>query len=434
MLKKLVFLSAFLLTGLLACSADNTPVELFIAYGRTSWPDGDCTLLIVNPAQSTITQHQGHPSCNYGMAKINGKKRLIAYTPYQASSPNKSEIVIYDVSVSGEITIKQTIRLDGIQITSMPQWGSNGWIYMSGIAGGNEQIYRYHTATQELFPYINVSDGFTTAPQISPTHNVIVYKAIKGFDNHTECRTECPVTELLVWDINSGASLSLTQLTKPFISEQVLEQFPVYCHELWSPEGTYFAFEVGCGVQGERLSFVYESHTQNLAPLIVPNPYKDSSVRKWLMDNKLLLYTGGAIEYPNRDAIYSVQEKSWELLPVLLIEDSLPVFFDDWTNDALRAIGQTTLLDENGNDRNAVVIMNLVNNREETVYIQIPNEDRYIRTPVIWSPTGKWAMYASYRDESINRFSILTWEGKLITETGLQQMFSPAYFWLDYTE
>lgn len=370
-----------------------------------------CSLLVLDHDQKEFkTSVIDEPSCNYAQINIQGKPSLA----YVQEDPGV--VKIYDITSKGQIVSRLSISLNGVRITSFPQWGDNEHFYISGILNDREQIFRVDSKSGEFVSYIYEDDSAVRLPSISPDGNFLIYGKFEGKNNSFECRLDCYNRYSLV-NINTGEEKEFLPILEPIVSNPTF----THCRELWSPNGQYLAFNVGCGSEFPQEVVVVDVYNHQITNIISPS-VKDSIVDSisWLSNTELLI--GKSIEesqsFPYHYFVHPINmDTSQELR--LFDEDGLviPIFEIDTTKDGSRIAGTSIGSTADGQTK-SIVIGEIVENKSR---LQSEQGDRYNSHPM-WSSGGDWVAYDfadttfSYAEDGVG-IGIMNVAGEVILET-----------------
>lgn len=416
--------------------------EYLVIWGKETWPDGDCILWIANPdIQETTRTIIETPWCNFAVLNRYDKQQLVSFPRYPEAYSNgirSSEIIIYEIDQNGYLQHKQTIALEGLRITDTPQFGVNDIIYFSGIKDNRESIYTYDQETQTASLYITTEIGFATSPVISPNGQYIAYEVWKDHESkehnsRDDCgQLTCFSRFLHIWDIESNTDIDLASYIKPFIAG---ESYYSHCEPEWSDTGNLLAFNVGCEYQTPGSIIVFDVSKRE-TPVAINSVDHTKNISKfhWVEGNRLIL--NGTVQIFGQDAIedgyliYSASTNTIEKmigLPERNIYDYDLIYFNDWTNDARFAVGQTQI----PNDERTinVVIANSWDELDQENYIQSPDE---FVDNLRWSPTSDNIAYRSYNwktEESQSRFIIIDATGSTLFDSNMINIIFPKFQW-----
>lgn len=417
-LKRKILLLALLLLGLLIVGIWSSQFEMLsnrkeflVVWGKLSNKEDPCSLLVLDPDQKEIKASViGEPSCNYSQTYIQGKPRLA----YVQKDPGI--VKIYDITSKGQIVPRLSISLSRVRITSFPQWGEDQYFYISGILNDREQIFRVDSKSGEFVPFIYDDESAVRLPTISPDGNFLVYGKFEGKNNSFECRLDCYNHYSLV-NISTGEDKDLLPILEPVVSNPTF----THCRELWSPNGQYLAFNVGCGSEFPQEVIVVDVYNHQITNIISPL-VKDSIVDSisWLSNIELLI--GKSIEesqsFSYHYFVHSINIDSSQELR-LFDEDGLVtrIFEIDTTKDGSRIAGTSIGSTADGQTK-SIVIGEIVENNSQ---LQSELGDRYNSHPM-WSSGNDWVAYDfadttfSYAEDGIG-VGIMNVAGEVILET-----------------
>lgn len=414
------------------------PKEYLVIWGRETWPDGDCTVWIVNPDSQELTYTSIETFwCNFDVLNVFGQSKLISFPLYHQQSKGgtqSSEIILYELNQDGVLQVKETIPLQELRLTSAPQWGSDGIIYFSAINNGEESIYHYDVNRQVATPYIMAENGFATAPVISSDGRYIAYEVWGDHENKAhhsrdDCgQLTCFSISLHVWDIESNTDTAL----KPLIEQLIAgESFYLHCEPEWSPIDNLLAFDVGCGLQTPG-SIVVVDFNKNGKPVVINSVDSRSNISKfhWSEENRLILH--GAAQIFGQDTIedgylvYLADQNTLEKmvgLPERNKYDYDLIYFSDWTSDTEFAVGQSQVP---GSVRTVdIVIANSWDSSVRESYIPAPN---IVVGNLKWSPTDTYIAYHTYERENEGRFIIMK-NSSIIFDSKMLKIVFPQFEW-----
>jgi hypothetical protein len=418
----------------------KAPEEYLVIWGRETWPDGACMVWIVNPdSQKMIRTPVGTPWCNFDVLTVFEKQNLVSFPLHHQQSKEgvqSSKITVYELNQDRILHVKETISLQGLRLTSAPQWGSDDTIYFSAINNGHESIYRYDENTQVAAPYIIAENGFATAPVISSDGDYIAYEVWEDHENKAhnsrdDCgQLTCFSRFLHVWDVGSNTDTNL----KPLIEQLVAgEPFYLHCEPEWSRTDNLLAFNVGCGLQTPGSVVVVDFSRDNVdVPVVINSVDRTRGVSKfrWSEGNRLILY--GTAQIFGQNAVedgylvYLANEKALEKmagLPERNKYDYDLIYFSDWTSDAEFAVGQSQIPGEVRTVN--VVIANSWDSSRLESYVSSPN---MVIADLKWSPTNVYIAYHTYNREDESRFIIMK-NGSTVFDSEMIQVVFPRFQW-----
>jgi hypothetical protein len=411
--------------------------ELLLVWGKQRAFDGDCRLLILHPTpqQQLEFTNQGQ-DCNYQVVTLNRKQYLTSYPSFLPIDDRPyMELALYNLTAEGKLEVQQKFVLNNIRITQPPQWSENGFIYLSGIRNGREQIYLFDRQTETLAPYIDASDGFSTLPSLSPNHRYLAYQVVANHESQDECGgLTCFEIFYHIWDTETKMDIALLPLIELFIWG---EPNFMHCDLAWSPTGHFIAFDVGCGVQTPASIIIFDVVNQQLVEVI--NSQEGLARSSWVSEDEIIIrgkmsfaLSGGADE---GYVIYSANNQDWHRLTAIPERNRYEydaIYINDWTSRGAVAVGQTQAPGENEKRVVDLVILDIEDDNETTLYVRTPDEN--VVNP-IWSPGDDLIAYRSYNWDTRNersRFTIINRSGETILDTGMIDIFSPDFGWFLY--
>lgn len=415
MKKKIVvpaILLGLLVMGILSLRYATFPnkEEFLVIWGKLANENDQCIILVLVPGrQETKMPVIGEPSCNYAQAYIQGIPHLVHV------QENPGVIKIYDVTSEGNLVTTHNISLDGVKITSFPQWENDKHFYISGILADREQIFQVDSESGKFSPFIYSNSDALTLPTISPDGRFLKYVRFAGKNNSFECRLDCYSYFSLV-NLDTGEDKELVPIFEPVVNNPTF----THCHELWSPNSQYLAFNVGCGSEFPQEVVIMDINFQ-ITALISPS-LQGSGVDpiSWFSDAELLI--GKSIEvsqsFPYRYFVYSIDTNTGQELSIFDAEGSItPIYNTDVTKGGSRIVGTSIGSTPDGQTQ-SIVIGKIVENRTQ---LQSEQGDRYNNHP-LWSSSGNWVAYAFAEDnfsyvEDGPSIGIMNAEGTVIMET-----------------
>jgi hypothetical protein len=411
---------------------NSRPEELLLVWGRESAFAGDCHLLILNPTTQQQLEfiNQGQ-DCNYGVVTVHGKQHLTSYPSFLPIDDRPHmELALYDLTVEGELKIQQKFVLDNIRVSYPPQWSENGFIYLSGIRDGREQIYLFNIQTETLVPYIDAFGGFSTLPSLSPDHRYLAYRVVANHQSQDECGgLTCFKISYHIWDTVTETDIAFLPLVEPFIWG---EPYFMHCDLTWSPTGRFIAFDVGCGLQRPSSIVIFDVIKQELVEVI--NSQEDLTKSGWVSEDEIIIR--GKMSFALSEGaddgyiIYSANDQDWYNLSDLSAfqnYDLDKIFYQDWTDEGMVLVGTSLMSIEAAEQVPVLVIIDPISHLE----LQVSFSNERIENPT-WSLNGNLIVYRSYdwdtRHEK-SRFVVITRTGETLLDTGMLNIFSPKFSW-----
>lgn len=411
-------------------AGQSNPQQEFLVIWGTEAASSDCMLWLINAETQEISRPIVEtPWCNFAVSTSSGDYKLVSFQPYHPiSETQSSEIVVYDVVPGGTLHSRQTIVLEGLRLTDVPQWGPDNSVYFSAINNGQESIYRYDSETHTITPYIDSDSGFATSPVISQDGRYIAYEVWRNHDSRDGCGQQtCFSRFVQIWDIEMGSNISVAP------QDEAEDSNSLQCNPEWSDIDNLLAFEIGCGLQTPGSIMMYDANAGKVFSTITS--VNDTSIINfgWAGD-KLIL--NGSVQLSGDNSIhngylaYSIDNNILQELrglPQRNIFDSDLVYFSDWTNNGEVAVGHTQIP---GETRTVNIVMaNSWDELDEDTYVQ--SLDEFIDNPT-WSLTNDYVAYRSYNweaKESESRFTILNAGGTMQFDSGMIKLKSPRFLW-----
>lgn len=429
-LKILLWVLPFLILGLVAflLLRDLPDRELLVVWGNlASETERGCVLQLVDPEGGQIQRITTlGERCTYQIAQINGVARLIQL------QRNPGEIKIYKVTGDLSLSLEKTLSFGEIKLTSRPQWGQDGDIYISGILEGQEHIWQVNERTGAIVSFLTYENITATQPLISPDGRFLVYTVWDRVQNSHLCRQNCYTYYHLV-EIESQNDLALDALVSHLPSVVPL----THCDIEWAPEGNTLAFNLGCGPQVDYTPgriVIVDAEAGRVVD-IIESPLEEGfgvSLIGWLTDEKLI-YSQLVLAERDDDVLkmyrpftYSIGESaSEELFDYPKVNEQglgIPIMDLDWTGDGTWVVGNTIW-----SEGNAFIIVEMNKDAGSPRTNVIRFADDKVRYPR-WSPSGQWIAYNSI-DGSIH---IISKEGSEVIQTDVSEIeeFSPPYEWV----
>jgi Tol biopolymer transport system component len=399
--------------------------ELLLVWGNpVSETAQGCVLRLIDPeigrVQKVITPGE---RCNYQIAQIDGKSRLIQL------QTKPGQIRIYKVADDLALSIEKTLSFGEIQLTSRPQWGQDGNVYISGILEGKEHIWQANERTGAVVSFLTYEDITATKPLISPDGRFLVYTVWDRVQNSNLCRGNCYTYYHLV-EIESLHDLALSSFTSHLPSDIPL----THCDIEWAPEGSTLAFKLGCGPEvgfTPGRVVIVDAEAGRVVDIIEPLLKESYGVGLigWLTNEKLIYSQPVLAEGYDDFLVYrsftfstsgSASEEFFDYPKVDEQGLGIPIGDLNWTNDGNWVVGKS-----NSSDGTAFIIVEMNNGSPRTSII--PFTDNSITQPK-WSPSGQWITYYSYNDGSIH---IISKTGSQVIQTDVSEIYQGSpYEWL----
>ena len=424
---------------------NNSQQEYLLIWGREYWPDGDCNLWIIKPNSQEVNRNIIEtPWCYFTISDINNTQQIVSFMPFnqrQSGDLQSSEIFTYEIDEDGLLQPKQTMTLEDLQLTSIPQWRYDNTIIFSAIKDNKEGIYTYDNEKETILADIHVENGFATAPRLSPNGDYIAYEI---WEDHIEqehnsrydCNNlTCNVRRLHIWDIETNIDTDLKPFYEPFI---VGESYYLPCNPEWAIEDNILAFELGgCGEQTPGSIILVDADQDEIFISSIINSVDDQrrvTKYQWIEGNRLMI-NGAArvfntVDDRNGYLQYTADTNILEILSGLPERNNFDfdlVYFSDWTNDGEYSVGQTQVP---GNVRTInIVIAQPDNEPEDAIYSHAPGE--FVENPT-WSPHDQNIAYRTYSWEdgdSESNFIVIDKLGRTIFDSGVLLVNSPEFQW-----
>ncbi len=414
----IIAVGAFLLALLLFVQPRVEP-ELLIVWDKQ---ENDCSLWIVNPHKQQTISLPGREGCRYAIVPIDGRQRLIYVEKYPAV------ITLFNVSKKG-LTVDEEIILEGIEITSIPQWPVNDKMYFSAIEEDQEAIYAYTIRTGLVEKLIEYQEGFAYEPVLSPNGKQFVYWVRDGLVNRYQCiMGECRGNYYYLADLEKQTQTALVSLIEN-------PQPHTHCHPMWSPSGRFFAFQIGCDTFPNQI-IVFDTAWNKVLIVVDPSPGEMGvDLIGWLSDTELV-YRGNVFiqEYNNtftQHQILSTETLSSELLanlPVRTPDDNIfDLYWAKWAEDGQRiaAIGPGSFY------TTSLVIVDVRGQIVQQFPFDRLRTFWHIVQP-IWSDSGQYIAYISAEtlDSDVAIVNILDRDGRVIYSEKLSQVTRLEFGWL----
>lgn len=404
--------------------------DVLVVWGKYN---DECLIWTVDPKINKPTSPiNGYDTCNYMFSDIDGSDNLIHVQSYPG------EVSIYTVSKKGVISLKETINVEEIQITSSPQWGQEQFMYISGIKDDSEQIYRVDTRSGEIIQLTHIQDGMAHAPSLSPDGKYLAYLVFTQAANSIECYM-C-LGQYYVMEITAKKSIELN----PLVMRSEVPFFD-HCLATWSPNSMFLAFSLGCEAQDPQELVVFDVlQSQVAVKLGQDDAVGLPTIEGWLTDNELVYSSAtdftldpvGQLLLPSRRYyVHSLAANSTSELgefPLIVSTDkgNSELFYltnVSWTQDGKHLVGIA------GSPQQEELVISDLDNRPSLVrntYLHNTNPQvrswRLFRVDPAWSLSGNWIAYSS-TDNGIN---IVSKTGDVMYELDIPAMSEYGFAWV----
>lgn len=414
-----IVLGVFLIALLLFVQPWVEP-ELLIVWDQQQ---NNCSLWIVSPHKKQTISLPGREACRYAIVPIDSKQRLI----YVEKNP--AVITLFNISEKG-LTVDEEIILEGVEITSIPQWSVNNEVYFSAIEKGQEAIYAYTIKTGLVEKVIEYKEGFAYEPVLSPSGRQLVYWVRgDGLANRYQCLGgECSGGYYYLADLEKQTQMALVSLIEN------IQPYGGHCYPMWSPSGRFFAFQIGCEFPSQVV--VLDAATNQALIVIDPLPGTGGvELIGWLSDTELV-YRRGVFVQEYNDIFLLHQILSTETLSSELLAD-LPIFtpegnmFDlyraKWAEDGKRiaALGPGSF------SISSLVIVDVRGQIVQQFPFDRLRTSGHTLQPT-WSDSGQYIAYVSAEtlDSAIAIVNILDRNGVVIYSEKLSRVREIKLGWL----
>jgi len=209
------------------------------------WGDDgkECVLHILDPStqysQRLLTTLS---PCKYAVEE---RSNRIIYI-----SDDWKSVIVYSIRHDNQIEKQMVWYLNGLTISTWSHKYKNNYLYFSGVANGQEQVYRVDLSDGTVTQLTNVPIGIAHSPILSPDGNNLIYTHYlhnPDFTKHPRCIDGC---------IGQYYFLSLSdQTSRPLalaVEQVQLTSSENHCGAEWSPDGRFFTFTVTCNIAGEH--------------------------------------------------------------------------------------------------------------------------------------------------------------------------------------
>lgn len=412
----------------------NTSGEVLIIWGWDDLSRDKCLIWIISPLTDPVSKTTEDSSCHYQTAKIEGRQRLISFE--ERIVPTR--VLLHEVDDNLALITQRVIDLQGVGITSTPQWGPDENIYFGGVLDSKEQVFRFDAVEETLTSYLDSEEGFATDPLISPSGKHLAYQVwvTTAYNNRFDCQLSCFNRVYRIVDIEQGVIFDprpLMEPVPPLVSD-------LQCGAEWSPTGRYLVIEANCETHSTSTIVIDVVNNEIEA---VFNDDEENYIRRvvWISDDELLLYKGAvSINVPTDIGywVYSTETKTLQKnirLAERNKDGSYPISLLDWSQDRMFAVGTTiTVVEPSQQPVSALVIIN-ASDDGPPLYIESQGEviSSVLGSQPRWSPSGNFIAYYSYEQSedliSTGEISIVDSEGEVVFTSTIQAI-SPRFDWV----